>query len=112
MAEKIELRVKPGKRHYERRGERASRRLIRREAGDTFLGTETMLEHFGDRLERVRGASGPEPDVPESVNATDAAVELAAEHGIDMADVEGTGEDGRILKSDVEAAVEAAGDGE
>lgn len=36
-------------------------------------------------------------------NATDAAVKLAAEHGIDLADVVGTGADGRITKGDVEA---------
>jgi len=31
-------------------------------------------------------------------NATDAAVKLAAEHDIDLADVAGTGADGRITK--------------
>lgn len=36
-------------------------------------------------------------------NATDAAVKLAAEHDIDLADVVGTGADGRITKGDVEA---------
>jgi len=38
-------------------------------------------------------------------NATDAAVKLAAEHDIDLADVVGTGADGRITKGDVEAYV-------
>lgn len=37
------------------------------------------------------------------VDATDAAVSLAAEHGIDLADVGGTGANGRITKGDVEA---------
>jgi pyruvate/2-oxoglutarate dehydrogenase complex dihydrolipoamide acyltransferase (E2) component len=37
------------------------------------------------------------------MNATEAAVALAAEHGLDLADVVGSGADGRILKSDVEA---------
>lgn len=41
------------------------------------------------------------------IDATDAAIELAAEAGIDITTLEGTGEDGRILKSDVEHAVEA-----
>jgi len=40
-------------------------------------------------------------------NATDAAVKLAAEHDIDLADVAGTGADGRITKGDVEAHVAA-----
>jgi len=40
----------------------------------------------------------------EEIDATPAAEALAAEEGIDLADVEGSGEEGRILKSDVEAA--------
>lgn len=39
------------------------------------------------------------------LNATDAAIELAREAGIDISDVEGTGLDGRILKSDVAEAI-------
>lgn len=38
--------------------------------------------------------------------ATDAARELAAEHGIDLDDVEGTGDDGRVLKGDVAALID------
>jgi pyruvate/2-oxoglutarate dehydrogenase complex dihydrolipoamide acyltransferase (E2) component len=34
--------------------------------------------------------------------ATEAAVELAAEHGVDLADVAGTGSDGSVTKSDVQ----------
>lgn len=40
-------------------------------------------------------------------DATDAAVKLAAEHDIDLADVAGTGADGRITKGDVETHVAA-----
>lgn len=47
-------------------------------------------------------AATAEPD------ATDAAAELAAEAGIDLADVKGTGEGGRVLKGDVEVAIEQA----
>lgn len=36
------------------------------------------------------------------VDATDAAVELADSEGIDLADVEGTGRDGKVTKGDVE----------
>ena len=49
----------------------------------------------------------------EEVEATGAAEELAEEHGIDLVGIEGTGKDGRILKSDVQAAVDEveSGDG-
>lgn len=42
----------------------------------------------------------------EELDATDTAVELAEEHGVDLTKVEGTGADGRILKSDVEAVIQ------
>lgn len=38
-------------------------------------------------------------------HATDAAEELAEENDIDLLEVEGTGADGKIIKSDVEALV-------
>ncbi len=41
--------------------------------------------------------------MPEKPDATDGAASLAAEHNIDLADVVGTGADGRVTKSDVEA---------
>lgn len=40
-------------------------------------------------------------------DATPAAAELAAQVGIDLTTLEGTGKEGRILKSDVEAAIKA-----
>lgn len=40
------------------------------------------------------------------VDATDAARELAAEHSIDLAAVDGTGADGRVLVGDVRARIE------
>lgn len=50
--------------------------------------------------------SPPPPDAVE-VDATDAARALAAEHGIDLAAVEGSGENGRVLVSDVRAMIAA-----
>jgi pyruvate/2-oxoglutarate dehydrogenase complex dihydrolipoamide acyltransferase (E2) component len=47
------------------------------------------------------------PDEDKDWTATDSAVELAAEYGIDLATVTGSGADGRILKGDVEAAIAA-----
>lgn len=42
-------------------------------------------------------------------DATDSARKLAVEHNINLADITGTGVDGRITKGDVELAITAAG---
>lgn len=47
----------------------------------------------------------PETPAPKPVNATDAAIDLAAEHGIDLATVKGTGAGGRITVADVTALI-------
>lgn len=65
-------------------------------------------------------AKAQPPEAPESVDVVDAAkaatpdidvtpaaAELAEAEGIDLATLEGTGKEGRILKGDVEAAVKA-----
>lgn len=44
-------------------------------------------------------------DVAREIDATDEAKQLAAEHGIELATIEGTGKDGRILKADVEQLI-------
>lgn len=46
----------------------------------------------------------------EEVQATPAAEEVAEEKGVDLTQVEGSGAEGRILKSDVEEAAEEQGD--
>lgn len=48
-----------------------------------------------------------EPSYQPDVDAEDAARELAATYDIDLSEVEGTGEEGRVLHEDVEAALEA-----
>jgi len=45
------------------------------------------------------------------IDATDTARELAAEAGIDLASIDGTGKEGRILKSDVQKAIKAKDEG-
>lgn len=40
------------------------------------------------------------------VDATDAAVQLAEEHGIDLTEVEGTGSGGRVILADIQKLVE------
>lgn len=42
----------------------------------------------------------------QDVNATPAAKDLAEEHDLDLSSVQGSGEDGKITKPDVEAALE------
>jgi pyruvate/2-oxoglutarate dehydrogenase complex dihydrolipoamide acyltransferase (E2) component len=60
-------------------------------------------------LSELRSAQEPEsepaPDQVE-IDATGAAEELAAEAGLDLAEIEGTGVDGRVLKGDVQRAIE------
>ena len=55
-------------------------------------------------LEQVRSAVGNVLAIP-AVSATDAALKLARERGLDLAAITGTGTDGRIIKADVEAAI-------
>lgn len=46
-------------------------------------------------------------DSAEEIDATDRAQELADELDVDLAQVEGTGQDGRIMAEDVEAAADS-----
>lgn len=62
--------------------------------------------------EEAAAAAAPEPAGAPDVEITDAARELAEEHGLDLAAIEGTGVDGRILKGDVEKAIRAREAGE
>ncbi len=53
-------------------------------------------------------ATPAQKSVPaDDVEITDAARELAEEHGLDLSEIEGTGKEGRILKSDVDKAIKA-----
>lgn len=52
--------------------------------------------------------AAPEPAAVEAaVDITPVARKLAEEHGLDLGAIEGTGKDGRILKSDVDKAIAA-----
>jgi pyruvate dehydrogenase E2 component (dihydrolipoamide acetyltransferase) len=68
---------------------------------------EGGIYDISDLSERDRERLLDHPLVtPLEVDATDSARELAEEHGIDLNGIDGSGEDGRVLKSDVEAALE------
>lgn len=49
-------------------------------------------------------SAGPSP-VADELRASEAVIEFAKEHGVDLDKVVGTGKDGRIKKSDVEAVI-------
>ena len=48
-----------------------------------------------------------EAEAVAEANITDAARQLAEDHGIDLATVEGSGKDGRILKGDIDKIIKA-----
>jgi pyruvate/2-oxoglutarate dehydrogenase complex dihydrolipoamide acyltransferase (E2) component len=45
-------------------------------------------------------------EVTEEVQVTDAARQLAEEEGVDLSSIDGSGKDDKVVKSDVEDAVE------
>jgi large subunit ribosomal protein L21 len=59
------------------------------------------------KAEEAKPAKSPEPaaEHPMEIDATDTARTLADEAGIDLTTIEGTGKDGRVLKSDVQKAI-------
>ena len=69
------------------------------EARDLGLAATRKLRELGERREQRRA---------EKHNATDAALRLADELGVDLANVEGTGSGGRITVKDVQAQLQEA----
>jgi len=62
------------------------------------------------RLDVIQAAQPQELD-PADIPATDAARELAAEHGIDLAELTGSGHDGIIVTADVQREIRRRLDG-
>ena len=56
---------------------------------------------------RMLTAGPPAHPLDEEPKASEAVLEFAKEHGVDIEAVVGTGKDGRIKKSDVEAVIAA-----
>lgn len=56
---------------------------------------------------RMLTAGPPAKTMDDEPKASEAVLEFAKEHGVDIDQVVGTGKDGRIKKSDVEAVIAA-----
>jgi pyruvate/2-oxoglutarate dehydrogenase complex dihydrolipoamide acyltransferase (E2) component len=68
------------------------------EAKDLGLAATRKVRELGERREQRRA---------QKHNATDAAIRIADKLGIDLADLEGTGSEGRVTVKDVREAVKA-----
>jgi pyruvate/2-oxoglutarate dehydrogenase complex dihydrolipoamide acyltransferase (E2) component len=71
----------------------------------TVYGQHQAAVHVGEGWQLVDDSIALPIPPPVAVDATDAAAELANEHGIDLATVKGTGSNGRITVGDVRALV-------
>ncbi len=83
---------------------------------DAYLPAKPAYEMPEER-EPMETTETPAPKVeivkePELIQATEAAVKLAEEAGLDLATIEGSGAEGAIIKSDVEAALKAEAEAE
>lgn len=77
------------------------------------LDRTSQIRHLSDRIDHLEGKleellvatvdNAPPPP-------TEEAAELAQEHGVDIRAVGGTGQDGRVLKGDVETYLEGLED--
>ena len=81
---------------------------------DIELGTGESVKPEGEKPKKAPKAAAEKPEpkteakaATAEIDVTPAAAELAEAEGIDLAALEGTGKEGRILKGDVEAAIKA-----
>lgn len=72
-----------------------------------YAETLRKLGHgtYADDGYNTRMLSAGPPTVAAEPRASEAVIEFAEEHGVDLDKVVGTGKDGRIKKSDVEAVI-------
>ncbi len=99
---------------------------ITAQAGDVIpIGTviAQITDGSGSSAEKAQAAGASMPGMPSagpgelqepparSVKATPIAEKMASEHGLDLAAIRGTGKDGQITKTDVEALIAADGRG-
>ena len=69
--------------------------------------TDDQLERIRENVDRVAEGIDQLEQHGGTPPASDAAAELANENGLDLRRVNGTGEDGRVLKSDVQDFLES-----
>lgn len=88
-------------------GKGGKRVMMARRYADTLakLGHGTFAEDGYQT--RMLTAVPPAKPLDDEPKASEAVLEFAKEHGVDIEQVEGTGKDGRIKKSDVEAFIDA-----
>lgn len=70
------------------------------------LDGKELTGYMHEKLSTFRSGEGEEEEEEVMIDATTGAIQLADEHGIDLGDVIGTGQNGRITKSDVEGFLE------
>lgn len=87
--------------------------MMARRYADTLakLGHGTLAEpaEYNTRMLTAGKPVGPAPilEDDDELKVSEAVAEFAKEHGVDLEKVVGTGKDGRIKKSDVEAVIAA-----
>ena len=72
-----------------------------------YADTLSQLGHGSYEDKMLTGGKPVAPAVDDEPLMSEAVAEFAKEHGVDIEKVVGTGKDGRIKKSDVEAIIAA-----
>lgn len=111
--EAIDEMVNKAEGDHEALAENAYQEKVVRESDDTSFNGLTSVEEAQreEQLAELReqspdartGTDANSPDASSQPDATEGAHQLAAERGIDLSQVEGSGKDGRITQADVEA---------
>lgn len=87
--------------------------VVETNKGQLLIGMRKAVPVTDDEPEVVDTPDGddiPTLDEEPEVLVSDSVRELAILHGVDLAEVQGTGQNGRIKKSDVEAVIAARDD--
>lgn len=93
-------------------GKGGKRQLMSRRYAETLfkLGLVTYAEQpapTGYQTRMLKAAPPPPPVEDDEPLVSESVARFAAEHGVDLEKVVGTGKDGRVKKSDVEAVIAA-----